>query len=105
SKSNPWMSGLSSLLENVENDTNRSLRPSGRTPIESLAAQLSRPAKKLLVQASASPDGFVSKHNTDSYGEVVNIHTQDQSFLGKPEDSRNRALWVHAFNELVNIGC
>jgi hypothetical protein len=65
---------------------------------------LSDAAKKLLIEASKSVDGFVSKESTSCYGEVVNIHTPNQDFMGKIEDNRARALWLDAFNELVNGG-
>jgi hypothetical protein len=66
---------------------------------------LSDAAKKLLIEASASGDGNVSKMDSAMYGEIVNVHTQNQDFLGKIEDNRNRAMWVAAFNELVRVGC
>jgi hypothetical protein len=68
-------------------------------------APLSDAARKLLVEASGSVDGFVSKQQSSMYGEIVNIHAKNQDFLGKIEDNRTRALWVHAFNELVQAGC
>jgi hypothetical protein len=66
---------------------------------------LSEAAKKLLTEAADSTDGNVWKSKSDAYGELVNIHTQNQEFLGKPEDKRARALWLHAFDELVRAGC
>jgi len=70
-------------------------------PIENSQAQLSEAAQKLLMEASGSVDGFVGKHESDAYGAVVNTHTKNQEFLGKPNDNRARALWLDAFNELV----
>ena len=57
---------------------------------------LSDAAKKLLVEASGSVDGFVGKHNTSSYGEIVSVHIPNQDFMGKIEDNRTRALWLDA---------
>jgi hypothetical protein len=39
-----------------------------------------------LLEASGSVDGYVSKLRSGSYGEVVNIHTPNQDFMGKIED-------------------
>jgi hypothetical protein len=72
---------------------------------ESNQIALSETAKKLLIEASGSVDGNVSKVHSSSYGDIVNVHTQNQGFLGKVEDNRNRAQWVDAFNELVRVGC
>ena len=74
-------------------------------PIGNSQAQLSEAAQKLLMEASASVDGFVSKHESDAYGAVVNTHTKNQEFLGKPNDNRARALWLDAYKELVRAGC
>ena len=73
--------------------------------IEKNQPVLSGPAQKLLIEGAASTDGFVSKRRSSMYGEIVSTHTKDQSFLGRIEDNRNRALWVHAFNELIQAGC
>jgi hypothetical protein len=66
---------------------------------------LSEAAKKLLTEASVSTDGNVSRLQSDAYGELVHIHTKNQDFLGKPDDKRARALWLHPFDELVRAGC
>jgi hypothetical protein len=65
---------------------------------------LSEAAKKLLVAASDSIDGNVSKTRSMD-GEIVNIHAPDQEFMGDIQDKRARALWLDAFNELVRVGC
>jgi len=62
-------------------------------------------AMTLLKEASKSSDGFVSRLESCSYGEVLNIHTSNQDFLGKPEDRRMQAKWLHAFDELLKVGC
>lgn len=67
-------------------------------------AFLSDTAQKLLIEASGSTDGFVTKHEVSAFGEVISTHTKNQDFFGKPNDLRLRALWLDAFNELVNAG-
>lgn len=70
-----------------------------------LLDRLSEAAKTLLIKASSSSDGFVGKHKSAMHGEIVSVHSKNQEFLGKVEDNRTRAKWVHAFNELIRAGC
>jgi hypothetical protein len=61
-------------------------------PIGNSQVQLSEAAHKLLIEACGSSDGFVSKVKSSAYGELVNIHTKNQEFLGKEDDNRAREL-------------
>ena len=97
-----WFDFVQRHPERLNNSTETFFVPSH---IVERRVSLSDAAQKLLVEASGSIDGFVSKLPSAMYGEIVNIHTKNQDFLGKVEDNRTRALWVHAFNELIQAGC
>jgi hypothetical protein len=68
---------------------------------ESSVPQLSKEAKRLLIEASAS--GLVRKINV-SGRVLISTHTPNQDFMGDPQDNRLLALWLHAFEELVADG-
>lgn len=88
---NPWLSGLNSMLKNID-----------AGPDLAVPRSLSAEAKTLLIEAAASPDGFVNKTSTSMYGEFVAVSTRNLNY--KIEDPRARALWLAALNELVQAG-
>lgn len=96
-----------SKLAALANPTNRLPTLPAALPQQSAASEIpfSKAARKLLIEASKSADGNVSKSHSAMYGDVVSVHTQDHEFLGNIEDNRTRALWLHAFDELVEAGC